>query len=436
MNSQTQAKNVVASPKHPIPDAKEAPMLDQEMFQAVKALRDKGWKKKAIARELGLDPKTVRKYVRLDQHPGPRSAGRPSILAPFFEQLKRRMPEVNYHAAVLYQELKEHGFVGSYKRVQEWVRPFRQAQRRVVEATVRFETGPGQQAQVDWGTVRVTLGGVELRVQLFAQVLGFSRRLFVRAALDQTLPTLIRCHEAAFAHFGGLTVTQLYDNMKTVVLKRDGDGQHIVWHPLFKDFADYWGFTPRLCRFYRAQTKGKIESGVKYVKRNFFALRGTTFHSLEQLNDELFRWALEIADTRLHGTTHERPIDRFAREALRPLPTQAAYQLETLLTRTVPHDALVVFRTNRYSVPWTSVGRQVTLVEAGEHVKIFDGATLLAEHPRRTGRFEQVVLPTHFAGLWPRPAPAPVSLGASRPDEDVQIRDLSLYEAVASGWAS
>lgn len=436
MMTKVEDTQVVPSLEPPVKEVQEgATMLDQQAYQAVKALRDKGWKKKAIARELGVDPKTVRKYLALAAYPGPRRTTKVSILEAFRERLERRMGEVNYLASVLYQELKEHGYAGSYKMVQCFVRPFRQAQQRAMEATMRFETGPGQQAQVDWGTRRVTLAGVEVRIQLFAMVLGFSRRLFVRAALNQTVPTLLRCHEAAFAHFGGLTDTSLYDNAKTVVLHRDPEGRHITWHPLFKDFADYWGFTPRLCRYHRPQTKGKIESGVKYVKRNFFALRGTSFRSLEHLNDELLRWTLEIADLRLHGTTHERPKDRFAREALRPLPAKAAYQLEAVLTRTVPHDALVVFRTNRYSVPWPTVGRRVTLVETGPQVKIYDGATLLAEHLRREGRFESSVLPIHYDGLLARrdERETPFQSVPVAEGEDVQVRDLTIYEAFASG---
>lgn len=413
-------------------------MVNSQEYQAVKALRDKGWKTKAIARELGRDPKTIRKYVKLADYPGPRQTAKASKLAPFREHLERRMGEVNYQATVLHQELKEQGFTGGYEMVKCFVRPFRQEQSRLAEATMRFETGPAKQTQVDWFTTEVWFGKVKTRIQLFSQVLGFSRRLFAQAALDQTLPSLLRGHEAAFRHWGGLTETYLYDNAKTVVVHRDWAGQHIVWHPLFKDFADYWGFTPRLCKPYRAQTKGKIESGGKYVKGNFFPLRGREFHGLEHLNDELLRWTAEIADVRIHGTTHERPQDRFLRETLRPLPGQAAYQLETLITRKVPHDALVVYRTNRYSVPWTAVGRAVTLVEAGARVKIYEGATLLAEHPRRDGRFEQAVLAAHYDGLLARRrSEVPrLLLAPASPGEDVQVRDLDIYEAVASGSAA
>jgi len=434
--NQMRIQSVLGSPESPVQETQEAGnMISSREFEQVMERWKTGWRKKAIARALGLDPKTVRKYIGEGQRQGyRRTKPRASLLDAFRARAEQRMVEVNYQAQVLYVDLKEHGYAGGYDVVRRFVKPFRDTSHRLIEATVRFETGPGQQAQVDWGTVSLTVGGIERRVQLFAMVLGFSRRLFVQATWDQTLPTLIGCHEMAFAHFGGLTATHLYDNMKTVVLKRDTEGQHITWHPLFKDFADYWGFTPRLCRFYRAQTKGKIESGVKYVKRNFFALRGTTFRSLEHLNEELGRWMGEIADQRLHGTTHERPCDRFTREELRPLPAQAAYQLETLLTRTVPHDALVVFRTNRYSVPWTSVGRRVTLVEVGEAVKIFDGTSLLAEHPRRAGRFESAVLPAHYEGLLARrPAGGSTGRVTTTGGEDVQVRDLAIYEALTTG---
>ena len=125
-------------------------------------------------------------------------------------------------------------------------------------------------------------------------------------------------HERAFRWFGGVTLTCLYDNPRNLVL---GRREHkVLWHPQFEDFARYYGFTPRACQPYRARTKGKVESGVKYVKRN--ALAGRRFTSWEDLNDWLERWSAEVADTRIHGTTYERPVDRFAREQLTPLGTR------------------------------------------------------------------------------------------------------------------
>jgi transposase len=180
---------------------------------------------------------------------------------------------VGWNGAVLHREVAGLGFTGGYQQVQRFLKPYR-AQRRWSElATVRFETAPGEQAQVDYGQLRVWIGERAETVHLFVFTLGYSRRLFTRGYPDERLATLLDGHERAFRWFGGLTISCLYDNPRTLVLGRREN--HVVWHPLFEDFARYYGFTPHACQPYRARTKGKVESGVKYVKRN--ALAGRRF---------------------------------------------------------------------------------------------------------------------------------------------------------------
>src|SRR5208282_2266655 len=147
-------------------------------------------------------------------------------------------------------------------------------------ATMRFETEPGAQAQDDYGQLKVWIGEQPETVHLFVFTLGYSRRLFTRGYRNERLATLLDGHERALRHFGGVTLTCLYDNPRTLVLGRSEN--RVLWHPLFEDFARYYGFAPRACQPYRARTKGKVESGVKYVKRN--ALAGRRFSSWEELN--------------------------------------------------------------------------------------------------------------------------------------------------------
>ena len=145
----------------------------------------------------------------------------------------------------------------------------------------------------------------------FTMTLGYSRRMMAEAATDQKLGTLLRMHEAAFQQWGGVPEEILYDRMKTVWTGTDERGE-IIWNAVFLDFARYWGFTPRLCRPYRAQTKGKVESGVKYVRRNFLCgLQGREPANLADLNAELRRWVAEVANQRVHGTTHEQVLIRW-----------------------------------------------------------------------------------------------------------------------------
>ena len=393
--------------------------------------------KKRVARLLGLHVQTVRKHWAVENLPKPKGRARRSILDPWKEYLIQRVPETDYCARVLFLDLQAKGYTGGYERVKLFTRPLREERRRWEEATVRFETGPGQQAQADWGSTWVELAGHPVRIRLFVMVLGYSRRNFVRAELTEDLPALLRCHEQAFEWFGGLTETILYDNPKTIVLRRDLEGQEVVWNAQFMDFARYWGYAARLCRPYRARTKGKVESGVKYVKRNFFGLYGRKFASLEALNEKLLAWCLEVADERIHGTTHQKPRERFLEEHLTSVSGRVPYRIEQAILRRVPTDALVVYRTNRYSVPWRYVGQEVILRECGERLKFTAAGVEIADHPLLSGRYQTHAVEQHYEGLrgLPRRANRPggqasVSLWEER-TEEVEVRDLAFYEALA-----
>ena len=297
--------------------AAEGQMLRADLVREMVARRERGESTRQIARELAVDRKTVRRWLRIGGWQ-PRQAGeRPRAIDPYVEFIEQRGPEVGWNGVVLHRELVALGFGGSYQQVQRLLRPRRARRRGQEAATVRFETEPGEQAQVDYGQLQVLIGEHPETVHLFVFTLGYSRRLFTRGYRNERLATLLDGHERAFRHFGGVTLSCLYDNPRTLVLGRREN--KVLWHPLFEDFARYYGFTPRACQPYRARTKGKVESGVKYVKRN--ALAGRRFSSWEELNGWLERWSGEVADLRIHGTTHERPIDRFAREQLTPLGT-------------------------------------------------------------------------------------------------------------------
>jgi transposase len=414
---------------------REEGMLTEDQWGAVKSLYGRGVKKKAIARMLGIDIKTVRRYLRQGQWRGyRRSVGRPTLLVPYRERLLAEAPRVDYCAQVLYQRIKEEGFRGSYEAVKRFIRPYRQQQRHLEEATVRFETGPGKQAQVDWGSTEVLIAGQWVRIQLFVMVLGYSRSLYAHAERDQKIGSLIRCHELAWDWFSGRTQEILYDNPKTICLKRDAEGKQIEWNPLFLDFSRYFGFTPRLCRPYRARTKGKVESGIKYVKRNF--LKGRSFASLGQLNEALEHWIRTVADLRLHGTTHERPVDRAKKEELMATAGHPPYRIEQQISRQVASDCLVCVETNRYSVPHRYVGRQVEVVRVGGEIRIYQGEQCIATHPILEGKYQRRMLPAHYEGLWGRSGRTPLASDrvhdgrwGDLPDE-VAIRPLSEYEAL------
>jgi hypothetical protein len=249
------------------------------------------------------------------------------------------------------------------------------------------------------------------------------------------MESLLAAHEHGFAHFGGVTREILYDRMRTVLQgERDRTKR---WNPTFQAFAQHWGFEPRVCRPYRAQTKGKVESGVKYVKRNF--LPGRSFHDLADFNEQLALWQAEVADLRVHGTTHEVPLERFAREAiaLTPVAGRAGFLDALVRQRVVAGDWLVSIDTNRYSVPWRLIGATVEVVRSGECWQIRHRGNLVAEHPVLAGRHQLHVCPEHGPGAATRNARKRFSDALEPPTEllphavhGVEVRDLAVYDAL------
>jgi transposase len=416
----------------PVPGAPmEGWMLREDVVREVLARLARGEHVKAIARELGVDKKTIKRW----RQRGTWQPRAPRVYAKAIDAhrlfLERRGPEVGWNGAVLLRELRTQGFAGGYQQVQRALQPLRTTRQWAARATVRFETGPGEQAQVDFGQLAVWIADVVTPVHFFVFTLGFSRRAVAYAYRNERLDTLLDGHERAVRHFGGVPLTCLYDNPRTITLGRSA-GQ-VLWHPRFEDFARYYGFTPRACQPYRARTKGKVESGVKYVKRN--ALAGRRFASWAALEAWLDEWAVTVSDVRVHGTTHERPIDRFARETLTPLGSHPPYAYSAPRRRVVAADALVAIAAGRYSVPVRYVGQTVDVRETATHYVIVAGDTCIAQHAK-AGRHAVVMEPAHYAGLLrpgapsvadaPQWDPAYHALGA------VEVRDLAIYEALST----
>lgn len=237
-------------------------------------------------------------------------------------------------------------------------------------AVRRFETPPGHQAQVDWGHLGVLEDGDHRQpLWVFAFTLGYARAMFGDVATDQRLETFLRLHEAAFEALGGIPEEILYDRIKTVVLGTDERGE-TRWHPIFLDFARYWGFRPRLCRPYRAQSKGKVESGIRYIRGSF--LPGRDADGVEDLRSQLRAWVAAVANVRVHGTTHQVVQEAWEAERahLQPLAGRPPYPYVPEVRRRVGRDAYVAYGANRYSVPWSAAGREVWVREISGRVEI------------------------------------------------------------------
>lgn len=425
------------------PKAMEVEMVGQDRWAAIRrGYYQEGQSISEIARSLDLDRKTVRRCIRdTVWRPYQRRAKADTLLAPHAQWLRQRAPEVGYSARILYQELKAgYGYTGSYETVKRFVAPLRELAESEALTQTRFETAPGQQSQVDWGQARVRFRHGPKALRIFVLTLGFSRRGFYWAYPNERLPQFLEAHERAFAHFGGLTAELLYDRPRTVCYP-NASGR-VVWNSTFKAFAEHWGFEPRVCRAYRAQTKGKVESGVKYVKRNF--LPGREFLDMVDFTEQLNEWNATVADTRVHGTTHEVPLRRFERERPHLLPThrQPSFLTDAKVSRIVARDWLVSFRTNRYSVPFRLIGKVVEVQACADEVRIYHRGQPVATHRRRTGQHELAIQPEHGPGAVARNARHRYANGPrARSDDpldlDVEVRDLALYEALAeTGVAS
>jgi transposase len=389
----------------------------------------------AIARQLSLDRKTVRKYIARGLEP-PAYKPRPPRghrLDPFTGYLRERVaafPALT--GSRLWREIREHGYAGGYTAVTDYLRDVRPALPAPFE--VRFETPPGHQAQVDFARFVVSFTdepGVTRIVWLFSMVLGHSRQIWARFVPHQDLQTVLRCHIAAFTALGGVPGEILYDRMKTAVTGEGEDG-HIVYNRSLVALAAHYGFLPRACRPYRAKTKGKVERPFRYVREDFFLARA--FRDLNDLNAQLDDWLATVANLRLHGTTHRVVAEAFAEEqpTLRPLPA-LPFRAVLRLERRVTHEGLVSVGGNLYSVP-DRTRRVVEVHQLADEIQIFDAGRLVAVHPvieghRRTrvasGHRSRAVLPPRSQ----RPT-REAGLVIGRAGDQVARRSLEIYAAV------
>ncbi|GAB7389254.1 IS21-like element ISMac9 family transposase [Bacillaceae bacterium] len=394
----------------------------------IKEMKRRGMSISQIAEELGRDRKTIRKWLQ-ESSPGSyqRTTNRKSKLDPYKDYIRQRMEEGCFNAVVLFDEIKAQGYDGGLTTLRYFMRPLRPT--IIAKATERFETSPGYQAQVDWGQFTVHWLGKKKQIDAFVMVLGYSRMMYVEFTEDQKLETLMGCHWRAMQYFGGITQTCLYDNMKTVVVGRDDRGE-MIWNERFAQFALHYGFQLRCCQPYRARTKGKVENGIGYVRKNFWP-RVRTFTGLEDLNRQVRVWLDTVANVRIHGTTHEVPVERWRKEQLKPL-NLIPFEWAERHTRKVSNDALVSYQANRYSVPYAYVGQEVHIQDDKRGMlRIYQGEKLIAEHVKAAGHHQVITQKKHFEGIRTTSAtkvPQPTPRLVQHPTPEVLERPLSVYE--------
>jgi transposase len=317
-------------------------MVGVEAALEIRVLHRHGKSIREIARETGMSRNTVRRYLRDEE--AARYKPRPARLTkldPFKayvgERLGAAAPE-RIPGSVLLMELRERGYSGGYTMLKIFVASLKP--KEAADPVIRFETGPGEQMQVDWAVIRRGSN----RLSVFVATLGWSRASYVEFVTDERVETLVEAHENAFFAFGGVPCEVLYDNMRTVVLERHGYGRgRHRFHPGFLDFARHCGFRPRLCAPYRPQTKGKVERFISYLRHSFYvplasrlAQEGLVVDR-ETANLAARRWLREVANARVHGTTGAVPAERLSGEGLQPIPAPyAGRSVRSLQAKPVP----------------------------------------------------------------------------------------------------
>ena len=308
-------------------------MIGKEECMEIQIYQSQHKSIREISRITGLSRNTVRKYLRSKADPKYRQrARRPGKLDPFKTFLEDRIKAALPHrlpATVLTREIRSLGFDGSERLVRLFLAKLFPA--KEPEPVVRFETEPGSQMQADWCELRKGKNPL----YAFVATLGFSRDAYVNFTTSQSFDVLRECHEETFSFFGGVPREVLYDNMKTVVLERNafGEGKH-RFHPKLWDMAKHFGFMPRLCKPYRAKTKGKVERFNRYLRYSFYY---PLLSRLKQAglgldaataNIEVRKWLDDVANCRIHGETNERPCDRLVieQDSLLPLPRRVSVE--------------------------------------------------------------------------------------------------------------
>ena len=354
-------------------------MITNEVYMEIEVLRKHGFSLRRIASEVGCSVNTVRSHLSAGQQPRyERQKKRSAKLLPYEPYLRERQAAAHplwIPATVLQREIAGLGYPGGMSQLRRFLRGIKPT--LAEDPVVRFETPPGEQLQVDW--VEFRKGSHPLYA--FCATLGYSRASYVEFVTDMKVGTLIDCHQKAFAAMGGVPRRILYDNMKTVVLERDvdGPGEH-RYHAGFLDYARHCGFVIKLCRPYRARTKGKVERFNGYLRRSFYVPLVATLRpaglqlDVVTANAEVRHWLREVANARIHGTTQIKPAERLQEEQAHLQAIPAAWRGDIAAAR--PQETALPSSD-------TNAARPVTVIERIE-------VATPAQHPLAV--YEQLLL--------------------------------------------
>jgi transposase len=376
-------------------------MIDYATYCRIRQLAQEGCSSAKIAVEIGLNEKTVRKWLGKDQYRQRTGAVRTSKLQPFKSTIKHWIEQADFTTVQIYQKLQKAGYQGGRSILCDYMRLIRPRYHRAYQ-TLCF--APGEAAQVDWGSCgSLCIGNTRRRVSFLCVVLCHSRLLYVECFLQERAEHVLAGLANAFAYFQGVPHSLIVDNMKTAVLTHR-PGCAPTFNGRFQDFCHHFGTRPVACTPRRPNEKGRVESAVGYIKGNFF--NGRDLDQLpsdapqESLNAQLRLWLEDTANVRAHRELHARPLDILPadRAAMLPLNANPCDTGQTLTVR-VTNRCRVHCESNRYSVPPSCSRKQITLHRYHDRINLYDQGKLIASHLRSYDRHQQIVDPDHQLAL-------------------------------------
>ncbi len=338
--------------------------------------------KAAIARIMGCDPRTVKRYLNGYKPKKRPKVERNSKLDKYKETIKSKL-EIGCTSMAIFKFIQKDGYSGSYSLVADFVQKHKEEQ--IKKATIRYETAPGLQAQVDWkeNLKMISKNGEFFEVNIFLMVLGYSRMKFVKLTSDKTQHTLFLCMNEAFKYFGGVPKEILFDNMATVVDRTNSRIGNVKLNTKFLQYSKDIGFTPITCRIYRPQTKGKVESLAKLVDR--LKVYNNEFETYEEL-EKIVKMFMKEINNEISQGTNQKPILRHEKETkyLMSLPNQEILNTYTTSPKEykVSKESMITYKGQKYSVPTYLIGKSVSVKETDEYIHIYYTTNLITKHQK------------------------------------------------------
>lgn len=338
--------------------------------------------KAAMARIMGCDPRTVKRYLEGNEPKKKRKVLKESKLDKFKEIIISKL-EIGCTSMAIFKFIQKDGYTGSYSLVADFVQKHKEEQ--IKKATIRFETAPGLQAQVDWkeNLKMISKHGEIFEVNIFLMVLGYSRTKFVKLTSDKTQKTLFECMNEAFKYFGGIPKEIVFDNMATVVDRANSRIGNVKLNTKFLQYSKDIGFNPITCRIYRPQTKGKVESLAKLVDR--LQVYNNEFETYEEL-DKIVKMFMKEINNEISQGINQKPVERLEKETkyLLPLPNQEILNAYTTSPKEykVSKESMITYKGQKYSVPTYLIGKLVSVKETNEYIHIYYTSNLVTKHKK------------------------------------------------------